>query len=199
MKNLILAGTYLLFTACSNNAHSQNTVAETGGIAKEPGQPARTTIIYSSKHGATEKVANMIAERIAEGNDVTLISLADVAMPDISSYDKVILGTSIYMGKPRDEMKKFTGKKEATFTGKVVGLFVCGGEVNPDKRKRELGKAYPDSLHDIAIAEGFMGGEYNFERMSSFERKAMKMRAKVNETTSFIDYGAIEVFADKMK
>lgn len=168
-------------------------------VMTDSSSTTKTAIVYSSKYGTTEKVAGMIAEKIADSNDVTLISLVDVPMPDISGYDKIILGTSIYMGKPRDEMKKFTKNNESAFVGKIVGLYVCGGEKREDKKQKELQGAYPDYLHNMALAEGFMGGEYNFEKMSSMEKKVIKMKAKTKESASFLDYDAIDVFSSKIK
>ena len=201
MKNLIIMALCLIFTACYNtNVKAQEASAATDSvITTEPGQKMKTAIIYSSKYGTTEKVANMIAEKIAETNDVTLIALNDNPTPDISGYDKVILGTSIYMGKPRDNMKDYSKKRQVAFEGKIIGLFICGGETRQDKQAEELKKAYPDYLHDMALAEGFMGGEYNLEKMGTIERKVIKMKAKVKESKSFLNYEAIDAFATQMK
>lgn len=199
MKRLFFTAFCVLLASCANKANSQGTSAAPDSVIARQGKPARTVIIYSSKYGTTEKVANMIAEKISETNDVTLIALNEVPNPDISGYEKVILGTSIYMGKPRDNMKDFTKKKEAVFENKIVGLFICGGETKQDKQAEELKKAYPDYLHNMAKVESFMGGEYNLEKMSSFERKAIKMISKVKESTSFLNYEAIGNFANQMK
>lgn len=199
MKDIAIAVLCLIFFSYAGSVQSQSVATTTNSLTAGSGQSVRTVIVYSSKYGTTEKVANMIAEKIESNNDVTLVSLVDNPRPDLSAYDKIILGTSIYMGKPRDEMKDFTRKNEAAFAGKTVGLFVCGGEKKEDKRQKELKSAYPDYLHKMALAEGFMGGEYNFEKMSSFEKKVIKMRAKTSESTSFLDYEAIDAFADKMK
>lgn len=201
MRNLIIMALCLVFTAFSNTTvKAQEASAATNNeVTTEPGQKMKTAIIYSSKHGTTEKVANMIADKIAETNDVTLIALNDNPTPDISGYEKVILGTSIYMGKPRDNMKNYTKNRQAAFDGKIIGLFICGGETRPDKQAEELKKAYPDYLHNMALAEGFMGGEYNLEKMGTMERKAIKMKAKIKESKSFLNYEAIDAFAIQMK
>ncbi|KAA6319805.1 hypothetical protein EZS27_030338, partial [termite gut metagenome] len=55
----------------------------------------RAAIIYTSKHGTTAKVAQMIAGRLT-GNHVSIFDLKKVKCPDLNSFDGIILGTSVY-------------------------------------------------------------------------------------------------------
>jgi menaquinone-dependent protoporphyrinogen oxidase len=55
----------------------------------------KTAIIYTSKHGTTAKVAQMIAGRLTD-SPVSLIDLKKDKHPDVRSFDGIILGTSIY-------------------------------------------------------------------------------------------------------
>lgn len=159
----------------------------------------KTVIIYSSKRGTTGKVANMVGGKIVSDNDVTLIALSKEPMPDISAYGKVILGTSIYAGKPSSSMTKFCGRNKSVLENKVIGLFVCGIQSRSNKKEAELKNAYPDYLHAIAKAEDFMGGELLLEEMSFFERKLMEQIAKTDTSVSRLDNAAIDAFSDKMK
>lgn len=159
----------------------------------------KTAIIYSSKYGTTEKVAKMIAEKIAGNNEVTLIALNDDPKPDISTYNKVILGTSIYKGKPRSNMKDFYKNNQATFENKIIGLFICGGATKEQDKQKELKNAYPGYLHKVAIAESFIDGEYQLDKMSTIEKIMIRMKEKVKESVSNLDYDAIDVFSSKMK
>ena len=59
-------------------------------------------------------------------------------------------------------MDKFCGKYEDVPKDKEVGLFVCGMLLS--KKEDELEAAYPDYLHNIALAEGFMGADITLER-----------------------------------
>ena len=57
----------------------------------------KTAIIFNSKHGTAEKVANLIAERVGkEHSDV--INLKNQTIIDLSNYNTVILGGSVYVG-----------------------------------------------------------------------------------------------------
>jgi menaquinone-dependent protoporphyrinogen oxidase len=66
----------------------------------------KTAIVYTSKHGTTAKVAQMIAERLT-GNQVSIIDLKKDKHPDIHSFDGIILGTSIYASAPSKTMQRF--------------------------------------------------------------------------------------------
>lgn len=56
----------------------------------------KTAIIYYSKKGTTQKVAKIISEKLNSEED--LINLKQNTPLDISSYDRIIIGTPIYAG-----------------------------------------------------------------------------------------------------
>jgi menaquinone-dependent protoporphyrinogen oxidase len=59
----------------------------------------KTAIIYASKHGTTEKVAQAIADKLKKTTDVELFSLKKNPNPKISEFDMIILGSPIYAGQ----------------------------------------------------------------------------------------------------
>jgi len=158
----------------------------------------KTAIIYTSKHGTTEKVANLIAEKLKKTNEIELFSLGKNSNPDISKYETVILGTSIYAGSASKKMKAFCRKNESILLQKKTGLFVCGMEPNKEKQNKELSDAYSETLHKSAVATGFLGGEFLFEHMNFFERFIIKKIAKTTTSVHKINAEAIDAFAAKL-
>jgi len=158
----------------------------------------KIAIIYVSKHGTTEKVAVSIAEKLGESNEVELFPLTKNATPNISDFEMVILGSSIYAGQASKKLKTFCKKNEQVLLQKKTGLFVCGMEPNRAKRQKELEDAFPDVLSKNALASGFLGGEFIFEQMNFFERFIINRIAKTNESVSRIDRNAIEIFIKKL-
>ena len=79
----------------------------------------------SSRHGATESVAEVIAERLREA-DLTV----DVAKPedvtDVSGYDAFILGSSVYMTHWTPEAVDFTKRFREELEGHPVWAFSVG-------------------------------------------------------------------------
>ena len=159
----------------------------------------KTAIIYASKYGTTEKVAHLIAESLKEIGEVSLISLAKKSTENINSYDKVILGTSVYAGSSSRKMKLFCIENQDVLLQKPLGLFVCGMEPSEEKRQLEIQNAYPDYLLEKAQAATFLGGEFLFEKMNFLEKMIIKKIAKTTTSVSNIDYAEIQAFAGKMK
>ena len=156
----------------------------------------KIAIVYTSKYGTTEKVAGMIAEKLKGTNDVELFSLKKNAHPDISRFEMVILGSSIYAGRASGKMKSFCEKKEAILLQKKIALFICGMHPDQEERKKELKDAYSEALHEKAEATGFLGGEFLFEQMNFFERLIIKKIAKTKSSVHQIDGDAIERFVE---
>jgi menaquinone-dependent protoporphyrinogen IX oxidase len=153
----------------------------------------KTAIIYTSKHGTTAKVAQMIAERLT-GNQVSIIDLKKDKRPDINSFDGIILGTPIYAGTPSKAMQRFCKENFETLKQKRLALFVCGMEPDSVKQQQELANAYPQELYGYAVSTCFAGGEFQFEKMNFFERAIIKRIAKTDKSVSQIGEKDIEKF-----
>ena len=74
-------------------------------------------VIYTSKLGGTKKVANYIASKI--GAEAVQLN-EDI---DLSKYDKIILGSGVYAGKPSKAMMSFIEAHKEQL--KDASLFVC--------------------------------------------------------------------------
>jgi len=159
----------------------------------------KIAIIYTSKHGTTEKVAGMIAGKLKETNEVELFSLKKNAHPDISGFGMVILGSPIYAGQASGKMKIFCQKNETVLLQKKIALFVCGMHPDQEERKKELINAYSEALHQKAVATGFLGGEFLFEQMNFFERLIINKIAKTKTSVHLIDEDGIGNFVKSMK
>ncbi|MDR0713253.1 MAG: flavodoxin domain-containing protein [Bacteroidales bacterium] len=158
----------------------------------------KTAIIYTSKHGTTEKVAQMIAERLT-GNQVSIIDLKKEKCPDVNSFEGIILGTSIYASAPSKTMQCFCKENIEALKQKRLALFVCGMEPDSAKQQQELAKAYPQELYEYAVSKCFAGGEFQFEKMNFFERAIIKRIAKTDKSVSQIKKDAIDKFVIGLK
>ncbi|MFV0397729.1 MAG: flavodoxin domain-containing protein [Bacteroidales bacterium] len=159
----------------------------------------KTVIIFSSKHGTTAKVAQMISDKIKENNDITLIHLDGKNGISLENYEKIILGTSVYAGKPSKKMCRFCEKNRSVLENKLIGLFVCGMYHKPDVMEEELKNAFPSYLHRVAKTAAFLGGEFRLEKMNFLERLIVKKVAKVTTSISKIDTEAVDKFSRIMK
>jgi len=156
-------------------------------------------IIYASKYGTTEKVAASMAENLKKTNEVELVSLATNPNPNINEFEAVILGASIYAGQASKKMKAFCKTNESVLLQKKLGLFVCGMHIDRAEREKELKEAYPEILQQNAIATGFMGGAFLFEKMNFIERMIIKKIEKTTTSVERIEWEAVECFVNTIE
>ena len=159
----------------------------------------KTAIIYTSKHGTTERVACAMADKLRETDEVTLFSLKKDPNPIISAFDRVVLGAPVYAGKVSAKMKTFCKANEAVLLQKRTGLFVCGMYPSKEKQEEELKNAYPQELFTLAKATAFLGGAFLFEQMNFFERAIIKKIAKTTTSVHRIDWEAVDGFIEGLK
>lgn len=82
---------------------------------------AKTAIVYASKFGCTRGASDYIAERL--GADVFNLGAQDRI--DLSGYDRVLIGTGIYAGKPNKKVTEFVKNNKEQMEGITTGLFIC--------------------------------------------------------------------------
>lgn len=155
----------------------------------------KTAILYHSKHGTTERVAHLIGENL--NHQVDYISLRKCPKPDIRTYDRIILGTSIYAGTPGRKFSQFCNKNQSLLKEKVIGLFICC--MNKEQESEEMNNAFPEYLQQSAIPKAILGGEFLFDKMNRIERFITRKVAKTESSVSCLRYDAIREFATQLK
>jgi menaquinone-dependent protoporphyrinogen oxidase len=82
-------------------------------------------VAYGSKHGSTEEVAEAITEKLKHaGRDVELRRAADVE--DLTRYDGVVLGGSLYFGRWHGDAVRFLSKHRRELSELPVAVFALG-------------------------------------------------------------------------
>ena len=157
-------------------------------------KPQNILIAYSTKHGSTKKCAEKLADNFDKATIINLKKEPDI---DISKYDTIIIGGSIYIGKIQKEINVFCKNNILGLKQKTIGLFICG--MNEEQEYQELKEAFPEELYDIAIAKDSFGGEFNFEKMTFFEKVITRIVAKQKESVSKIHEDRITKFCNIIK
>jgi menaquinone-dependent protoporphyrinogen oxidase len=154
-----------------------------------------TLIAYASKYGSTEKCAGMISRELNSQADV--INLKETKDVDLSKYDRVIIGGSVYIGKIQNEAAEFCKKNLDKLKEKQLGLFICG--MQEDKvLYDELNANFPKELLDAAKAKDCLGGEFLIDKMSFMDKMIVKKVSKVTTNKSNISEEKIKRFAQSM-
>ncbi|MGB4588126.1 MAG: flavodoxin domain-containing protein [Clostridiaceae bacterium] len=152
----------------------------------------KTLIAYATKHGCTEKCANKLKDEL--GGQVDLINLEKVNKIDLSLYDQVVIGGSVYAGRIRKPVSEFCMQNLDELTKKRIGLFYCG-IANGEDIEKEMNTSYPPELLKAASAKEFFGGELILDQMNFLERYVIKKVAKVSSNLSQIRVDKINEFA----
>ncbi|MCC5894164.1 MAG: flavodoxin domain-containing protein [Alkalibacterium sp.] len=155
----------------------------------------KTLIAYASKHGCTEKCARLLEEHL--DGEVERVNLKKQTNVDFSKYDKVVLGSPVYVGKILKEVDTFANVHVNEIKQKTVGLFICGMQEEHTLRN-ELDVNYPQQLQEKAVVRDCFGGAFDFSDMNYVEKMITKKVAKVDKDVSAIRKDVILSFADTM-
>ena len=129
-----------------------------------------TLIAYATKHGVTEKCAKELQKRIPGGAE--LCNLKD-GSPDLSRYDTVILGSSVYAGMPRRQVKAFAAKNAESLSKKKLGLFLCC-MADGEQAEKQMDAAFTPALRKVSRAQGVLCGGFNTSHMNFIEKFAVE-------------------------
>ncbi|WP_167610346.1 flavodoxin domain-containing protein [Maribellus sediminis] len=155
----------------------------------------KTLITYCTTHGCTKKVVSEIAQFLGEG--VTTCNLKKESAPDVSEFDRVIIGGSIHAGQIQKKVKEFCKNNVEALQKTELGLFICCMEEG-EKAEAQLQEAFPEELLIHAKATACLGGEFNFKKMNFMEKLIVKKVAKIDHSTSKVNYDAIHSFSNNM-
>lgn len=82
-------------------------------------------VAYATKHGSTREVAHAIAATLREdGREVELHEAADAV--DVSRYEGVILGGSLYVGRWHPDARRFLHRHGAALGHVTLAVFALG-------------------------------------------------------------------------
>ena len=153
-----------------------------------------TVIVYMTKHGTTQKVANMIQSKYPF-KKVELINLAENKNPDLNAFENIIIGGSIHAGVIQKRIKNFCENNKELLLSKKLGLYLCCMEQG-DKAILQLKNSFPEELRKHAKCTEILGGEFLFEKMNFVERAVVKKVSGIHKTVSRIKQDSIEEFAN---
>lgn len=135
----------------------------------------KTLIAYSGKYGATQACASRIADKLQGTVDV--VNLDTKKDIDLAPYDRVVVGCSVYMGKPRKAAQQFCKRNLATLLEKEVGLYLCCIQDLEKTVNQQFELAYPQQLLHHARVYTQLGGVVDFTKLKPLDKFIMNMIA----------------------
>lgn len=135
----------------------------------------RTLIVYATKYGSTEKCATILLEKLSGNVDLCNLNMEKDA--DLTKYDKIIIGSSIYIGQIRKEVKEFCANKLDELKNKKLGIYICCMSEG-EEALGQIQNTFPKELLDNSVSKEYFGGEFTFDKMNFLEKFIIKMISK---------------------
>ncbi len=156
----------------------------------------KTAIIYMTKHGTTEKIAELLKSKLEPGQ-TQIFNLKKSKLIELDNYETIIIGGSIHVGSIPKKLRHFIANNMTILLKKRIALFLVCMEKD-EKRDEQFNNAFPPELRKESMANGLMSGEFNFDRMNFLERTIVKKIAGKSSNVNEIDYDVIEDFIKKL-
>jgi menaquinone-dependent protoporphyrinogen oxidase len=148
------------------------------------GKRMNTTIFYASKYGFTKKCVDYFKQNLNGNIEVFNLKNPPENIGDvIEQSDRVIIGGSVYVGLIQKEVKDFLTTHHDELLSKDLGLFMCGMR-DQKEINQEINTNFPEELRNHAIFVSWLGGEFDFDKLSWIDKMIVKKIAKVNNTTT---------------
>jgi len=151
-----------------------------------------TLIVYATKYGCAQKCAMELSKELK--HNVELINLKEKSNVDLSKYDRIIIGGSVYIGRIQKEVTDFISNNLEELLKKEIGLFICGMQEG-EMLAKEIGDNFPAELISKAKSVKNFGGEFNFSKMNFMEKVIVKKISKVTSDKSDIKHDNIKRLA----
>jgi menaquinone-dependent protoporphyrinogen oxidase len=179
-------------------SHAAEITFPEGRCQSRESMEKRVLVAYASKYGSTGGVADAIGKELCSGKvsaDVTQIKNAGA----IASYQGVVIGSAIYMGKWMSEAVDFVKKNKDTLRQVPVAYFlVCMTLSQPTEKKRAEAMSYMDPILKAVpeikpVGVGVFAGALDYSKLSWLNQKILK--SKGTPEGDYRDWNAIRAWA----
>lgn len=136
----------------------------------------KTLICYATRQGTTLKCSKLIASKIS---NYEMVNINEIKKLDLNSFDQIFIGTPVYFGRINKKIKKLIETNKQLLLQKDLRIFTLGMDDKDLKTTRK--NNFDEDILNHALIK-YLGGAYNFERMSWWERLIVKKIASVSES-----------------
>lgn len=158
----------------------------------------RVLVAYASKYGSTGGVADAIGMELCS-RDVAADVLLIKNVRNISSYQAVVIGSAVYMGKWMSEAVDFIKENRDVLRHVPVAYFlVCMNLAQPTEKKRAEVLSYTDPILKAVpeikpVGIGTFAGALDYNNLPWIYKKILE--SKEAPEGDFRDWSAIRAWA----
>jgi menaquinone-dependent protoporphyrinogen IX oxidase len=148
----------------------------------------KALVMFDTKHGNTQKVAELISEGIksVEGNETEVVNVNEVDLSSDKTYDLILIGSPNHVGSHIKSVKKFINNLPGTslkFDSFAVFDTYMGKDLNKavKKMEKQMIEKFPDStiaLPGLSIKVSGMKGPIVEEDLAKCKEFGIKLTKK---------------------
>jgi menaquinone-dependent protoporphyrinogen oxidase len=157
----------------------------------------KNLIIYASKYGTTAECAKTLAGLLKGETIVQDIAGQDQADP--SSFDCIIIGSSVYMGQVNKKIKNFCEQHKSELLKKELVIFICSGI--PENFGAVIEANFSAEIRNHAVDLAYFGGQLDLSKMNFMDKTIAGLMAKQKgeaQPIVKIDAAAIRELAERL-
>jgi len=155
----------------------------------------KTLIVYASKYGFTRDCVNLLKDKLQ--GEVTAMDINQVTSQlDLSEFETIIIGGSIYVGKISKKLREFCEKNLEILNQKKIGLFLCCALT--ENEAQFFSDNFPAALLESAKAKKTFGSDARLEKMNFLDKTIIKAVTKGDFSSFKISEENIDAFAREM-
>lgn len=151
----------------------------------------KTLIVYSSKYGCTAQCAALLQQNLA--GEAVLHNAAEPSGIDLKEFDRVVIGSPIYMGRVLPPISRFWQRYRDQLLQKPLAVFVCCGFAA--QAETQMRSAFPTELLAHARFKEYLGYAFDFAKMNFIDRLIVRLVGGTKTSQSQIDMDKILHFA----
>lgn len=153
----------------------------------------KTLIIYSSKHGSTQKVVSYLQEHLS----CDTINILTTPVPSIVDYDLIILGGSIYYGSIHSKLTQYIESELDLLLTKKIALFLLC-MMSEETAAEQFNHNFNQTLLNHSCADGFFGGVLEKDSLNPIEKLVTRFTFKNVVTNDGLYYDEVDRFIDAL-
>jgi menaquinone-dependent protoporphyrinogen oxidase len=170
----------------------------------------RILIAYSTTDGHTREICErlrLVLQR--DGNDVTLLSVADESVADLRAFDRIVVGASIRYGKHSPLLIDFVHRNADILNDRPSAFFsVSVSARKPRNRQPETNAYLRKFLRQVSWRPreiGIFAGKIDYPRYSFFDRMMIRFimlltggPTERDAVVDFTDWNEVEAFGRRL-
>lgn len=137
----------------------------------------KTLIVYATKNGSTQEVAYLLMKELI--GEVKLVDIRHEEVDDISPYDNILIGSSVYFGQINRKIKDFIYLHRPEILNRRYGVFLLAGEQDMTVMEKQLRSTIPSDIFEKAEIISVIGSAIKLEQFSWIVRFILKYAKKI--------------------